>query len=185
MLDDSFMTFPIWNKAYKSEIIKKYKIVFPLGIDVAEDFIFNLRVFERISSVQTIEKPLYHYIFEANSSITQQFKKNKLETFKKVYYLSTEILDRWLPKAINNIKNIFLHEINIYVNNMFNNNCNLSKQEKRMLVKEMVNDQEIRKIIRDVKPNNNRRKIVKFLFMNKCVTAFLLVGKISRIGKSY
>ena len=59
-----------WVKLYKLEIIKKYDIRFPENFKIAEDHMFNAKYLMHISSYNYINKPLYNYIHQDNSSLT-------------------------------------------------------------------------------------------------------------------
>lgn len=184
-LDSRYMTYPVWNKVYSRQLINDCQAFFPEDVHLAEDFVFNMRVYTAVQKVIMIDEPLYHYVFQASNSITQQFRKGKLKEFKKVYRSAESQLGEWLPEALNGVKNMFLHEINIYVNNMFNKNTELTYQERKKYVKDMVCDKEIHASIKGVCANSKRHQIVKIMMKYKMVNLFLLVGRISRIGKEY
>lgn len=53
--------YQIWNKIYRTEIIKKHGIRFIEGLNFGEDLLFNLDYFSYISNIKFINQPLYEY----------------------------------------------------------------------------------------------------------------------------
>ena len=60
-LTDYFCGF-VWNKIYKTSIIKKNKIFFKNNIHICEDLLFNCQYFSFIKKGFYTEDKLYHYI---------------------------------------------------------------------------------------------------------------------------
>lgn len=91
-------------KLYRSDIINKNKIRFPLGVQYGEDLIFNLEYLEHVFRIQVLDLPGYNYrIFIqgslSSSSHSRDFNNNyeqwkMLRTFcerKKIDGLNTRI----------------------------------------------------------------------------------------------
>ena len=79
----------LWNKLYKSEIIKKNKIKFLPEI-YGEDLCFNLMLFPRINLVKKLNSTFYHYR-RRKGQITLNLKNNeKWEKMKNILYIIPE-----------------------------------------------------------------------------------------------
>lgn len=66
----------LWNKMYKSSIIKDIKM--PTDIRINEDYIFNVMAFANAEKSIFEDKPLYNYILRPNSAATSSLNEHKL-----------------------------------------------------------------------------------------------------------
>jgi len=73
----------IWNKVFKTSIIKNNKITFPENQKIAEDMLFNIHYFEYCKSIRTISEALYVYCYN-ESSVTRKYRKNFLDEYLKI-----------------------------------------------------------------------------------------------------
>ena len=81
----------VWNKIYKREIFQKYNIYWEQGIDLGEDFLISLKIFQNPVTINYIQKPLYHYrrIMNGNSYTNDI----SLKTFKQNVFIRNWIKD--------------------------------------------------------------------------------------------
>lgn len=91
----SFFHTP-WGKLYKSDIIKKYNIKFPVDLFTGEDQIFNQEYLKYVKSYNYVNKNLYNYYIRKNNSISKNLsEKNFLSDIKclklKKFFLSNEL----------------------------------------------------------------------------------------------
>jgi glycosyltransferase involved in cell wall biosynthesis len=77
----------LWNKCYKTELIRKNNIKFKEGI---EDVVFNNNYFEFVKSINVISDCLYNYN-QTNISLTR--KNEKKDNVKKL--LNKNLLKKW------------------------------------------------------------------------------------------
>lgn len=182
-LDNKFMTYPVWNKAYKREYIEKVEAKFPMGINVAEDFVFNTFIYRHVQTVSVINDPLYHYVYRKGESISQKFDLNKMEYALKVYDRVITFYNEWLPQMKNSARNMLIYDVSVYINNMFNRGVILSRKEKKKLIDDILCREQIQECINHVECNGKRNKIIIFLLKHKMKRSLLLIGRISRIGK--
>lgn len=73
----------IWNKAFKTSIIKDHQIFFSENQRIAEDMLFNVHYFEYCKSIKTISETLYVYCYN-ESSVTRKYRKNFLDEYLKI-----------------------------------------------------------------------------------------------------
>ena len=74
---DNNLFFSLWNKIYKSEIIKENGLRMNENMKFSEDFHFNLEYFIKINgNIAVVRKPLYHYEVRNENSATKKYKEN-------------------------------------------------------------------------------------------------------------
>ena len=103
----------LWNKLYKSEIIKKNNIKFLPEI-YGEDLCFNLMLFPRINLVKKLNSTFYHYR-RRKGQITLKLKNNeKWEKMKNILYIIPEY---WRKNNLMKGNELWLLEIiiNIFI----------------------------------------------------------------------
>lgn len=86
------LMYVVWNKCYRSDILKNNQILFKT-YNSCEDRIFNLHYYEYCHQVIMNPKVEYIYEFEGGKGITNQYRPNKFETFKEFYSLSNTVTD--------------------------------------------------------------------------------------------
>lgn len=94
IVDISYFNCVIWNKIYKSSIIKENNILFDKNIHVAEDTLFAVTYSLNILKAVHVNKPYYHYIIHANSALrvkNSSFIK-RVETSIPAYQKVQELL---------------------------------------------------------------------------------------------
>lgn len=81
------------NKLYDAEILQKYKIKYPEGLDLGEDLIFNLEYFKHGSSeYKVLTCPLYYYQDDHTGSLTNYFRSDFYEIQIKLFQVLEEFL---------------------------------------------------------------------------------------------
>ena len=81
----------LWNKFYKTDIIRENSIKFMESVTLGEDFIFNLNYLKYCNKVQIKNHYLYYYNCENGNSLSRQYKKsynvceNEYKNRQKIY----------------------------------------------------------------------------------------------------
>ena len=85
-----------WNKAFRRGYLMERGLRYPV-ITHVEDILFNVAVFQNVSSVQTIEEPLYHYMnyADATKRLTAKRLENYFELQKTRYKALLDQQDSW------------------------------------------------------------------------------------------
>lgn len=86
------LMYVVWNKCYRSDILKNNQILFK-NYNSCEDRIFNLHYYEYCHQVIMNPKVEYIYEFEGGKGITNQYRPNKFETFEEFYSLANTVTD--------------------------------------------------------------------------------------------
>lgn len=118
----------VWNKLYKREFLENENIVFEEEITHAEDWFFNLEVFDKVRSFSYINEPYYTYFDNANSlskNIDINRIKLSIEGYKKNYYF----INKYNLENIN-VDIRFLEEVYVYLYSLAvsNNSYELKKK---------------------------------------------------------
>ena len=99
----------VWAKMYKTSILKEKNLRFIdlKEIGSGEDILFNIYVFNEVSKVILLNKPMYHYWRENDNSITSRYIPNFVEKRRKYFnYIKDFIKDNDLGNeyeiALNN-----------------------------------------------------------------------------------
>ena len=73
LLEEKTLLGYAWNKAYRRKMLLDNGLKFQ-KVEMIEDILFNLKVFDRIASLNLVSKPLYHYIIrQSGGSLTKKF----------------------------------------------------------------------------------------------------------------
>ncbi|MDO4978952.1 MAG: glycosyltransferase family 2 protein [Candidatus Saccharibacteria bacterium] len=83
----------VWRILVRRDVIQKSQLVFDKRVAIAEDFLFMLRLLNRISSLYLLPKPLYHYVRRADSSLNK-YKKDLLGQQIEYHDILTELLQQ-------------------------------------------------------------------------------------------
>lgn len=113
----------IWNKLYSAEMVRKYKIIFPVGKTHGEDAEFNIHFLMHATNLYVIDYLGYHYR-ETEGSATRNaakfdYLKQAVETFHKDW--NSVLGDTITPDTMYRLKkekliNIVISLIYIYSN---------------------------------------------------------------------
>lgn len=125
----------LWCKAFKKDIIDKYKIRFDKDIYLMEDLVFILQYCTHINSINNSEKCLYQYKF---TEIGKKFHdQDYFYVYKTIYLLLREIDTNGLFSK--EIKSIFIDDL-LY--NLINGNVkkNILKNHITFFIKEFKSD---------------------------------------------
>ena len=179
-LDGLSFTYPVWNKAYSRKFINNCKARFPKETSVAEDFIFNLQLYKQAENVYISDECFYNYI-QHSKSITSTFNKNKIDGVEYVYKYAVNFMEQWNPEMANIIRNRYINDVSVYVNNMFNKDSTINNKEKYDIVTKIIDKKSIQECIKQTKCSSFRNKLMSVLLRRKCRIFILLTGKLARL----
>ena len=167
-----------WCKLYKRNIIEKNKLRYDESLRMGEDLEFNINYLKYCKSMIIIPDCLYYYNKIVVGSLTKKFEITRWDTEKKIYYEYKKIYE------LNNL----------YINYKSNIDCMLLLGAKKTIyilcastikygesiryIKEIINDEELRKIVEYIKPKNRLNKILLFLIKNRMIMLTYLLFKI-------
>ena len=173
---------PVWNKMYSSEFVKKYHAQFPVGVNAAEDLVFNMALYPYVNKVVTRSVPLYHHVNHGNS-ICSSFNPTRFQSCKKVYAIIEPILKSWNPDFLDEYRNIFIKDLNICINNIYLKNATWNYKQKKGYIHKIVNDPLVQNCLSHTSLSGIRNRITGTLIKHKKVLLLMGLGKITRIIK--
>jgi glycosyltransferase involved in cell wall biosynthesis len=165
------------NKLYKSEVIKKYNIIFNDDIEMGEDLLFNLEYIKHCNNVGIINDQLYNYLnFNNTDSLTSDFKKDYWENQQMLYRELEEFLNNNFFTKQNKyiIDSAYANTIIACMENLFHKNSNLSSKDKHEKIVEIISDKQVRNNVECYLNNTIQNRIIRQLFKNKCSAGLYL-----------
>lgn len=156
-----YLNMSVWRSLYKREIIEKYNIKFESERKfISEDILFNIDFCE-VSNKISFQKDTYYYYCYNSDSLTKKYKKNRFEMDLILY---EEIIRRmkkyndYNSKIKCGIDNFFLGYLRAVIKDeVF---CQeKTKPEKINRIKEILNNNSVRKILKNREYDTFTRKI--------------------------
>lgn len=154
----------VWNKIYRTDIIKKNNLKFNEGIELGEDYRFNIDYFELVKNAYITDKDLYVYNITLDS-ICSKSRKNLFELkvanvdYQKEMYMrksfSTEVLVNKYIECLTASVSMLVNEKNIRLKEKINI---ISCQRDAIYIK-----------IRNIKTSKIKKenKLIRILIMHK------------------
>ena len=156
--DDGIM-YNIWNKLFRTQIIKEHNIRFPYGKAFNEDRDFVRDYLKHTYSLKIMDVCFYHYLREVKTSATGLYREDMLDIRKEEYhrlmyffkemnirdfmeYVSREHLDR----VVATIENLFYG--------------NLRKKAIKSEIKRIITDVDTKECLKHAIPKSNKMKII-------------------------
>lgn len=96
LMQDSFMHGFMWNKIYKSELLKDKSLVLPKGNIIREDVLTNYQVFLNANKLAMTSKPIYYYDKTFESS-TSKVDKTRVIWFITIFAIERYLLEKYEP----------------------------------------------------------------------------------------
>ena len=72
-----------WNKAYRTDIIRAFDLVFKDNVPLIEDILFNIAYLRHCKSVTTVSGSPYHYAKRLKSNLTAEFVPNYFDMHRQ------------------------------------------------------------------------------------------------------
>ena len=182
---ENTMMYNIWNKIYIKSIIDKNKIKFKKQ-NYAEDVEFNKEYFKYVERCYCSDKCYYHYIRERDGAATNKFVEGFFEFREEEYllydrYFSSIGYDR--KEYIEYISRRFIERTMGCCESIFEKNCNLNKKEKYLYVKNILNNNNVKEAIKNMKPQSKKIKIMLIPYKLRSANLEIILSKMISIVK--
>lgn len=184
-LFDKNQLYPPWNKLFSTQYIEEHNIRFPLTF--WDDFPFVVSVIGDIERVSVTSKQYYHFIRARAESETAAYRPNMYEKREEENQWMVDMYKKWNVDDVHSNEMIARRYIERFIGcieNLTNKNCTLKYSEKRKIVKEMLQQEHVKKNVRLMK---SRSKVMGLMIMPikmRNVTLTLLEGKCISFVKS-
>lgn len=170
-----------WNKIYKKEFLLKHKLRFEKGTSLVEDILFNTQVYSKTDLLRTIDKAYYHYLNRPVTTLIKKFHPNSFELKKQKNQFLKLFFDAWKVRDSERILSYCIVQgIRYCVHNLFSFKNNLSFQEKKGIIKKMLNDSITEDLIPYYVPVTLKDKMYKYLIQHKQGYIIAIVAKYTK-----
>lgn len=169
-----------WNKLFLREKIEKN---FDINISLGEDLLFNIEYMKKVNDITFLNEILYHYIIEQNS-LSRSLRENYIELS---LFLHKQIIDFCEKKIVGEYGKeridayfmiSFLRGIGIMINAE-----DKSEQEKKIILKNWLGNNNICEIVRGASTNSKLKKICKKMIVYHRYKTLYYILKLKKIIK--
>lgn len=173
----------VWNKIFRTRLIKQNKIEFPKGVKLGEDAIFNIKAFTYLNNCFYLSYSGYFYR-EVEGSATKDIIKN--DYFKAALNTYKNIPDEYKdwaikPEEIERLKAIkFLNTVISLTYIYFVPNKNNTLKDRYKYVKDMIKNEQVlllfNRYYKDISINRGRyeRKLIENIKKTNILNIYLL-----------
>lgn len=177
------------NKIYKTDLIKSYKIKFPLDITNGEDALFNLQCFNKATKVQFIDYAGYYYREVAGSATRNILNKDYFKIALDIYNFK-HVLKYKLPLSeveATKLKSIrFITTVISLIHVYLKSNTETSFKQRFLYVKNMITNKQVQDVIHKnwvvLKINKGKYQQLFLCFVkNKSMAGLVLLTVYSNI----
>ena len=173
----------LWNKIYKSEIIKRYNLKFE-NYKRGEDTVFNANYYEHIDKCIVIGKALYNYRIENSNPVWLKYSENYLNLVLEENTTLINKLKQWGKynnSAIEYQSTHFIYRIIEYFYRVVYPGNNLSFKSKYEKILNLISDEEVKKNLENSNVTGKFHKLIIKLMKSKNVVLILFFARIKLI----
>lgn len=171
ILKEKYLFNEIWNKLYKTDIIKDNNIEFDLTLNLGEDYLFNIEYLKYSNNFSYINKNLYLYT-DSNTGLNLKYRENKFE----IEYELTKRLEEFYKFKNFNLNYIYNRYARCFYNgvlNIYTKSNKQNKKQKDIQLKNFLKDNE-----ENIKFISNKITDKKFdFFINKVLLKGWIITK--------
>ncbi len=172
----------IWNKLFKTDIIKKYNLEFDISLSLGEDFIFTCNYLMKIKDLLVIDQAFYKYIKRNNNiTLTTRFRKDILKLRKSSFDKWIELY-KYYTIYENNKEEMELYEgMKMYqaINTLQSKDCKISRKEKIQFLMNIYSFSHFPFLVKYLN-EGGFRKIEKVLLINQKFNMYLSIIDIKK-----
>lgn len=142
-------------KLFKRNFLLKNKLKFDENLLLHEDYPFVINAYEVAEKVSFMDKKMYHYVMQDNSSMSRDYNDSRLNKLIMVY---KTIFDKTNELSIKKYVDIWFLKNTEYLLNSLYNHCNNFNQ-LRYSIKKIFSNDEMKKIIFNIEWDNKNLKL--------------------------
>ena len=175
-----------WNKFYRLDYLKRIGAEFEV-VTLIEDIMFNISVFDELTSLNILDTTPYHYMKRTSGSLTNKFVPDYFELHRRRVQSIYDQYERWgcLTDSVKNIlANIFVR----YIFSALQRNCD--KRSRMSFIKRYIwlhnlyNDALVVGRVPYARAENSILRIMIFLLKGRHTVLTLALGRIIFLIKS-
>jgi len=181
---DNTMLYNIWNKVYRTKIIKEKNIKFP-NYNWGEDVEFNRLYLNEIKELYNSNKAFYHYVREREGAVTKKYKSQLFEIRKKEFREFNDYFDLWDISKTEYYEfscRRFIERLLGCIENVYCSNLNF--RDRYSEIKSFITDPITREALKYAKPKSKKIMImlIPIKFKSKILT--MIMGKFFHLVKT-
>ena len=162
---------PVWNKAFKGNIIREHEVKFDENIIFSEDALFNILFLKHSENIYHIDKGLYYYVINEGSATQRrqpEYYRMLDHTFNKIEaFLGDNILEAQGNQHYGEWLSVIKQTIYHQKYNLFNK-------------KEIEDNKRTKKMLKFFTPITLREKIEIFLIRNNGLYVYCWLKKMKQ-----
>lgn len=113
----------VWNKIYRTDFLRKYKIKFQ-NQKIQQDEVFNLLAYKKVNKIQIISDILYHYFIYHKGNTGSFYIPNRINIFQEVRDNFLDLYNYWELDDKRMLQYVYGRHIDSVINTLnFNLNC--------------------------------------------------------------
>lgn len=165
-----------WNKFYRKSFLNKYH--FRFGEQrIQQDEPFNMQLYQKLDRVYISPECYYHYIIYNQGNAGSRYLMNKEKIIIDVYNSFMTFYNQWIiddSRVLAYINNRFISGMLTTAGvNYYHEDCALSKKEKKNRLRELINNESLRKVRSSYQLSGEEN------ILNKLIISSFLQGKLS------
>ncbi len=165
-IDFSQVFNTVWNKAYNRSFISENGLLFDIDGMPGEDLLFNVEAFIKSKSACILNKPLYHYLFQDEITLSRKYRADLYErnlsfckARKKLYdYFELNSADSKQAYALAYVQYMF-----VCIPNSFRLNAPKSFKSRKEIFIRLKSNNEFLELLSEVKNSDTQFKLLNIL----------------------
>lgn len=125
-------TGAVWNKVYKTDVIRNNCIKFSSNLYIGEDLLFNIEYFSSVNRLDILDEKIYNYV-QTENSIMRSYREKNVEYIKNYIPELIEIFKKY------NYINYYTIAFQFYISNLFGVIINEALQKNYQEGKKNIN----------------------------------------------
>ena len=174
------------NKFYDLEVIRKNDIRFR-RVSMCEDTFFNLELINKLENITIVSDVFYHYMKRNVETLIVKYNPERFKFMNEVQQKVINLMNEF--ELINDtnmalVNKTYIRTVIFCIIQMFNANVNLSYSQKRSVIKEICENESVKKAIENINDASKVEKIYSFMIKNNNICGIYYCSKIGNILKN-
>lgn len=150
----------VWNKIYRKAYLDKHEIKFVNNVSFLEDMIFNAKVYQYSQKIVFNQMPYVHYMQRPVTTLTKKFHKQSFDWIKLNHKALLNFINAWsFTNKQQVLANNLIGGLRYCVLNLFHFDNQFTFTEKVAYIDKMLNDPDLRQLLKFYKPITIQDKI--------------------------
>ncbi len=175
-----------WNKVYRREYLEKIDAKFETVV-LIEDIVFNVNVFNSLSSLIILNSTPYHYMKRMDESLTNKFVPEYFAVHKRRVKMIFDQLTGFgvlTDEAKSDLGSIFARYILSAVQRNCDKRAKMSVKDRKDFIRELYKDELFLELVPYTHPQNAIVKLIVALLKKRSVVLLGLLGRVVYLVKN-